>query len=104
MLYICAIIFVLAASILESGLDLRTLPSCRAAIYLCLVFYVGCKVCVQLFLTERAHAARYMIKRRCKDWLWYVATDWSLTMIFANGVTLGSLASLSSLSDLAQSQ
>lgn len=67
-----AILYVLAAAILESGLDLQTAPSCRAAIYVCLIFYVGCKVCAQLFLTERAHAARYMLKRRWEDWVWYV--------------------------------
>ena len=71
MLYGCAVSFVLTAAVLESGLDLRTLGSCRAAIYICLVFYVGSKVLVQIFLVERAHAVRYMHKRRRDDWLWY---------------------------------
>jgi hypothetical protein len=35
-----------------------------------LVFYVGSKVLVQLFLVERAHAVRYRLKRRRHDWVW----------------------------------
>lgn len=70
LLYTFAIAFVATAAILQSGLDLSTLASCRAAIYTCLVFYVGSKVLVQLFLVERAHAVRYRLKRRRQDWVW----------------------------------
>ena len=73
LLYTFAIAFVATAAILQSGLDLSTLPSCRAAIYTCLVFYVGSKVLVQLFLVERAHAVRYRLKRRRQDWVWLVS-------------------------------
>ena len=52
MLYGLAIAFVLAAAALESGMDLHTLRSCRAAIYICLIFYVGGKVCIQISLSS----------------------------------------------------
>lgn len=58
LLYLIGIAFIVIAAILESGLDLHTLPSCRAAIYVCLFFYVGSKICVQLFLIERVHVIR----------------------------------------------
>lgn len=70
LLYFFAIAFVATAAILQSGLDLSTVASCRAAIYICLVFYVGSKVLVQLFLVERAHAVRYRLRRRRQDWIW----------------------------------
>lgn len=70
MLYFAAIGFVATAAILQSGLDLSTIGSCRAAVYVCLVFYCGSKVLVQLFLVERAHAVRYHLKRRRRDWIW----------------------------------
>ncbi|GAB7322850.1 hypothetical protein MBLNU13_g05411t3 [Cladosporium sp. NU13] len=73
LIYTFAITFVATAAILQSGLDLSTLPSCRAAVYICLVFYVGSKVLVQLFLVERAHAVRYRLKRRLQDWMWLVS-------------------------------
>ena len=70
LLYICAMTMVATVAIMESGLDLQSLSSCRAAIYICLVFYVSCKVLVQMFLVERAHAARYMLKQRRDDRMW----------------------------------
>lgn len=75
LLYFFAIAFVATTAILQSGLDLSTVPSCRAAIYVCLVFYFGGKILVQLFLVERAHAVRYRLKRRRQDrvWLTFVA-------------------------------
>lgn len=73
MLYFAAIGFVASTAILQSGLDLSTIGSCRAAIYTCLVFYVGSKVLIQLFLVERAHAIRFRLKRRRQDWLWLVS-------------------------------
>lgn len=73
LLYAFAIAFVATAAILQSGMDLSTIASCRAAVYICLVFYVGTKVLVQLFLVERAHAVRYRLKRRRQDWLWLIS-------------------------------
>ncbi|KAM0719354.1 hypothetical protein Q7P37_005259 [Cladosporium fusiforme] len=73
MLYFAAISYVATAAILQSGLDLSTIGSCRAAVYVCLVFYCGSKVLVQLFLVERAHAVRYHLKRRRRDFIWVVS-------------------------------
>lgn len=73
MLYICAIIFVTTVALLFTGLNLKTQRHCKAAIYICLTFYVSCKILVQMFLVERAHAARYMLKQRRDDWMWYAS-------------------------------
>ena len=70
MLYICAMTFVVTVALLDTGLTL-TLFTCTAAIYICLTFYVSCKILVQMFLVERAHAGRYMLKQRRDDWMWY---------------------------------
>lgn len=69
-LHFFAIAFVASAAILESGLDLSTISSCRAAIYVCLVFYVGSKILVQMFLVERLHVIQHRLRRRRKDWVW----------------------------------
>lgn len=71
-LYILAILFISSTAILESGLDLETHGSCRAAIYLCLLQYVAAKVIMQMFLVERAHAVRAYHLRRIDDSLWVV--------------------------------
>lgn len=63
----------MSASILESGLDLSTIESCRAAIYTCLVFYVSAKITVQVFLCERAHAIRAHLFTRFRDIIWLVS-------------------------------
>ena len=47
------------------GSDLTNDRLCRGAIYLCLVFYIGCKVTIYVFLVERAHMLRLM--RRLAD-------------------------------------
>ena len=79
MLYICAIIFVITVQLMFTGLNLKTEHDCRAAIYICLVFYISCKILVQMFLIERAHAARYMLKQRRDDWMWCACANalWS---------------------------
>ncbi|KAF2767239.1 hypothetical protein EJ03DRAFT_296971, partial [Teratosphaeria nubilosa] len=50
--------FVATAAILESGLNLTTLRSCAAAIYLCLVFYFCFKALIQVFLIEGIYVLR----------------------------------------------
>ena len=47
------------------GSDLTNDRLCRGAIYLCLIFYIGCKVTMYVFLVERAHMLRLM--RRLAD-------------------------------------
>lgn len=47
--------FIASASLLINAWDFTTEGRCRAAIDVCLVFYVGGKVFLYLFLVERAH-------------------------------------------------
>lgn len=44
LIYILGLCFVLSGLILQLGVGLTDLSRCKAAIYLCLVFYVGGKV------------------------------------------------------------
>ncbi|KAK3069657.1 hypothetical protein LTR53_011837 [Teratosphaeriaceae sp. CCFEE 6253] len=70
-LYFFGIAFDLAAALSISGtFDLTREKDCRGAMYVCLVFYVGTKTCIQLFLIERVHAIRAKLKTRLQDWLW----------------------------------
>jgi uncharacterized membrane protein (DUF485 family) len=73
LLYLFAIAFVASTTVLESGLDLSSTSSCKAAIYICIVFYVGSKVLVQTFLSERLHVIQSRLRRRRQDWLWLVS-------------------------------
>ena len=98
LLYFFAITYVATAAILQSGLDLSTLASCRAAIYVCLVFYVGSKVLVQLFLVERAHAVRYRLKRRQQDWVWVA----SVAIIIVGFGGIAGLAFAYPIADIAE--
>jgi hypothetical protein len=97
LLYFFAIAFVATAAILQSGLDLSTIASCRAAIYTCLVFYVATKVLVQLFLVERAHAVRYRLKRRRQDWIWLA----SVTIIILGFGSIAGVAFAFPIADIA---
>lgn len=54
-IYSCTLAFIFSAGLLINAWDFTTEGRCRAAIDLCLVFYVGSKVCLYLFLVERAH-------------------------------------------------
>lgn len=54
------------------GLHHATATSCKGAMYVCLVFYCSTKICVELFLIERAHAVRHKLKRRIHDPVWLV--------------------------------
>lgn len=98
-LYFLGIAFVTSAATLESGLDLSTLGSCRAAIYICLLFYVGSKVVMQIFLVERAHAIRYKLKRRMDDYVWLVGI---LIVLFGFG-SIAIVAFISPIADIARS-
>ena len=89
----------LSAAILESGLNLSTVSSCKAAIYLCLTFYVGSKVCVQMFLVERAHAIRYKLKRRSDDVIWIV----SMLIVAIGFGTIAVFAFMYPIADIAKS-
>ncbi|KAK6392037.1 hypothetical protein LTR65_004162 [Meristemomyces frigidus] len=73
LLYFFGIGFDIAAAITVAGMGLQqeTILACKGAMYVCLVFYCGTKVCVQLFLIERAHVVRKVTgKKRLDDALW----------------------------------
>ena len=67
LIYIDALCFVFAASVLIQGWDFVTEHLCRTAIYICLVFYVGDKVLLYLFLVERIRMTRKQTMPRLKD-------------------------------------
>ena len=70
--YLGAICFIISASILISGWDFTTEVLCRAAIDLCLVFYLSHKTFMNLFLVERTHQIRACEVARHKDVLFYI--------------------------------
>ncbi|KAK0882035.1 hypothetical protein LTR87_004204 [Friedmanniomyces endolithicus] len=87
-LYTFGILFNIAAALSISGtFHLTREKDCRGAMYVCLVFYVATKTCVQLFLIERAHAARARSLKRLQDWIW-------LLFMFVLIVCFGTIAIL----------
>lgn len=72
-IYVLGVCFIVSGVILVVGLGLTNLERCRAAIYLCLVFYVGGKVIIYVFLVERAHALRASRHHRHQDWIYIIA-------------------------------
>ncbi|OCK84811.1 hypothetical protein K432DRAFT_344472 [Lepidopterella palustris CBS 459.81] len=84
-LYMLAIAFVISAAVVENGLGLSSFPICHTAIIICLVFYVGSKVTMYIFLAERAHAMRAPYLRRAHDWIW-------LAGMLMVGIGFGSIA------------
>ena len=54
-IYSCTLGFIFSAGLLINAWDFTTEGRCRAAIDVCLVFYVGGKVFLYLFLVERSH-------------------------------------------------
>ena len=69
LIYLLGIFFILAAGILIDGTDLSSEKQCHAGILLCLVFYVGGKVVLYLFLVERAHLIRAIPRKH--DWMFF---------------------------------
>ena len=76
LLYFFGIAFDISAAITVAGMVLHqeTISACKGAMYVCLVFYCGTKICAQLFFIERAHAVKKGLKTRLKDpfWLFFV--------------------------------
>ena len=67
-----AFCFIISASILISGWDFTTEALCKAAIDLCLVFYLSHKTFINLFLVERTRQMRAYEVARHKDVLCYI--------------------------------
>ena len=69
-IYSCTLAFIFSAGILINAWDFTTEARCRAAIDVCLVFYVGGKVFLYLFLVERAHQLVATKVPRHRDWIY----------------------------------
>ncbi len=65
--YVFGICYTISGMIFQIGVGVSTFARCKAAIQLCLVFYVGNKVFLYIFLAERAHALRAARFRRLHD-------------------------------------
>ena len=70
--YLCSICFIIAAGVLLLSTRLTTWSLCHGAIILCLVFYVGEKVFMYLYLVERAHKIGGV--KRAKDPIFLTGT------------------------------
>lgn len=73
-MYVFATCFIFAAATLELGVTTTKYVSCRAGVYVCLIFYFGTKILIYMFLVERAHALRAFYCRRYQDWVWVTGT------------------------------
>ncbi|KAI9891290.1 MAG: hypothetical protein M1814_002803 [Vezdaea aestivalis] len=72
-IYLCGIFFIASASLLQFGATISTISRCKSAIIMCLVFYVGGKVLMYVFLCERMHAIRRNYLTRLQDHIWVMA-------------------------------
>lgn len=59
--------YCISACLLYFGHTIFNDPSCRAALYLGLVFYLGQKYCLYLFLVERTHIVKATLQSRSED-------------------------------------
>ena len=82
-IYSCTIAFLFSASLMINAWDFTTEGLCRAAIDICLVFYVGGKVFLYLFLVERAHQLVATKMARHRDWVYIIGI---LVVLFGFGV------------------
>jgi hypothetical protein len=70
LVYLCGLSFMLSIFILTLVSGMRNTHLCDIAIQLCLVFYLGGKVILYIFMCERLRAIRQGIVDRCADILW----------------------------------
>jgi hypothetical protein len=73
--------FTLSALFLTLTSSIKTDALCDAAIQLCLVFYLGGKVILYMFMCERLRAIRQCLVDRCADILWQ-RCFWAVLIIF----------------------
>lgn len=66
-IYFLGCSFCVSACLLFFGYSIYDEISCRAAIFLGLVFYLGQKACLYLFLVERTHSVQKKLLTRMKD-------------------------------------
>ncbi|KAK7188104.1 hypothetical protein DPSP01_001645 [Paraphaeosphaeria sporulosa] len=66
---------VISSSILVVTFGTTTQEQCFSAIMVCVVFYITAKMCLYMFLLERAHVVRApFIRKRTDDWVWVGGT------------------------------
>ncbi|KAF2452021.1 hypothetical protein P171DRAFT_479033 [Karstenula rhodostoma CBS 690.94] len=66
---------VISSSILVVTFGTTTQAQCFSAIMVCVAFYITGKICLYLFLLERAHVIRApFIRKRTDDWVWVGGT------------------------------
>jgi hypothetical protein len=70
-IYIVGILFVLSSTLLQYGFGLNAPSNCKAAIILCLVFYLSAKVLMYIFFVERARLMCLPIVQRKYDKIWW---------------------------------
>lgn len=63
-IYVLAICLISSTGILIFAWDFTNETLCKWAIYVCLIFYLGSKVAMYLFLVERAHLIRCLPRAR----------------------------------------
>ncbi|KAI9782025.1 MAG: hypothetical protein M1816_002134 [Peltula sp. TS41687] len=89
LVYLFGMCYIISGTLLQVGVGLNTVARCRGAIYLCLIFYVGCKIFIYIFLVERAHSIS-PLKKRLEDKVWLV----SMAIIITGFGTIAILAFL----------
>lgn len=96
LLYAVAFGFNLAAAVTVTNLyGRKTIANCRAAMEVCLIFFVALKILVQLFMIERSHAIRAGWQRRKDDRIWLVS-------VLCCSISTGLLAIVAFMAPLAQ--
>lgn len=69
-MYIIGITFCVLSLVLYYGYGTQDLYACHLATITCLVFYLGQKIPLYMFLVERAHAVRSVTRTRLQDWVY----------------------------------
>ena len=70
LVYILGILFAISAAVNVFGVGLIGQQECRAAIIICLVFYLGQKLMLYAFLVERTHVIRSRNTPRYKNYIY----------------------------------
>lgn len=70
LVYLCGLCFAVSAFLLTLISGIKSDDLCDTAIQLCLVFYLGGKAILYMFMCERLRAIRQGIVDRCADILW----------------------------------
>jgi hypothetical protein len=77
LIYVVGITFVISSTLLQYGFGLNVVSHCKAAIILCLVFYLSAKVLMYIFFVERARLMCLPVVLRKYDLVWWA----NMTMV-----------------------